>query len=931
MSKRKFNYLLFILTIVISFQTLAYGGVQRPTAKEIPNGSLIIGTHIISLKALNQSLLDIALKSGESEGQKDVYYKSEFANGTWYKITNADGIGDIISTSDKAVSEVEIDNLILTHWTKDDGKTIDLETGQTVNPSDIDSIRDPHNMEELKELVMEEESVIELLKQDDDDEDREAKNRFIKNSLGTILKEISTNDFNTQDNLLKLLENYEIYLRNEKKASEEEIGIVGELKEKIKTQRDYAAYSEVYNRIDQEAKKAQTKGYTDYTSKLLDKLDAVNKKISDLTNKLVESSMSPLDNKRNELCKALIENVAAKNFSGADAVLLQIFSIDNIKANRIVHLSTELSILDEVLGKELAALKTMVSQGEPKEYKEAKSRGERPGMLLTIKEEHVANIKDFTSNIATLKDYIAFRRSADDQKIAQLNTLIENLEGTRKAQPKSDVYDEVDQELREFIDKLKSELTKLQVKNSSELQAEKELSDNMQNQINTLKNKYLDAIEKGDMQFAEQIQNEMNALAEELEEKESQKLDELSQLLNQKNEILNELNKDPNNESLAQKLDEINLEIAKKQELIGEKEKSILELLDEAVNELKDAVKAKDLTQIEEAVTNILDLAKNLSPNLKVSLKNSIEGIIKDMNAAYIDLVKQNQLTQAEEYAALIEDLKEELGIGLDNEDKKAGTQADTGSQTGTGTQTGTGAQTGAGTQAGTGAQTEKASMNDLEKEISALEQKTTQTSNNRQRLMKRILILYKMKNTKKYVQKFGDLLDKKLNEEIKLLKSIDAEKYSEADVAQKERAIRSLIVINKKMKVLNTIQIISDTDSSKHLYAPVMRENLMLVCLRDIGEALGAKIKWIDYQQKAVITKGNLQMSCIVGSDKLLVNSVHSKTMPYKTLLIGERVYVPLNFVLNEMGYTSAYKPEHNMILIYSKKLEQEVQKVFK
>ena len=122
--------------------------VQFTAAKydSIEDSTLLIGTHLIHLSALNDSIYEVAQASAEESGQNRIYYKSELADGAWFDITTASSLADI-TTAGTPVTTDSLTGLYLTHHTKSDGKTYDLRTGQEVSLQDI---HDPYDLEGLE-------------------------------------------------------------------------------------------------------------------------------------------------------------------------------------------------------------------------------------------------------------------------------------------------------------------------------------------------------------------------------------------------------------------------------------------------------------------------------------------------------------------------------------------------------------------------------------------------------------------------------------------------------------------------------------------------------------------------------------------------------------------------------------------------------------
>ncbi|MDR1572714.1 MAG: hypothetical protein LBS24_00190, partial [Clostridiales Family XIII bacterium] len=114
----------------------------------IENSTLIIGTHLVYLGVLTDTLHETAQASADESGQNNIYYKSELASGVWFDITSASTLADITSDGIPVTNDV-IAALFLTHHTKSDGVTYDLRTNRPVSIFDIYSPYDLESMEEL--------------------------------------------------------------------------------------------------------------------------------------------------------------------------------------------------------------------------------------------------------------------------------------------------------------------------------------------------------------------------------------------------------------------------------------------------------------------------------------------------------------------------------------------------------------------------------------------------------------------------------------------------------------------------------------------------------------------------------------------------------------------------------------------------------------
>jgi hypothetical protein len=157
---RKGLFGLLALTVAAVLLLATFGAIElfaAPDAStavhvnpdDIEQSTLAIGTHLIHLTALTESIYDIAVASAQTSNQNGSYYKSELADGAWFDITAATALRDI-TTLGTPVQTANIGALWFTHHTKSDGITYDLLTGQAVNPFDIDK---PYELRLLDELM----------------------------------------------------------------------------------------------------------------------------------------------------------------------------------------------------------------------------------------------------------------------------------------------------------------------------------------------------------------------------------------------------------------------------------------------------------------------------------------------------------------------------------------------------------------------------------------------------------------------------------------------------------------------------------------------------------------------------------------------------------------------------------------------------------
>lgn len=103
---------------------------------------------------------------------------------------------------------------------------------------------------------------------------------------------------------------------------------------------------------------------------------------------------------------------------------------------------------------------------------------------------------------------------------------------------------------------------------------------------------------------------------------------------------------------------------------------------------------------------------------------------------------------------------------------------------------------------------------------------------------------------------------------------------------------------------------------------APVIVQGRVLVPLRAISESLGASVEWNQQQKTVIVTKWSKKASLTVGKKTARVeNSAAGETfdvsLDVTVRSINSRVYVPMRFISEQLGYKVDYK--NNTISIQS------------
>ncbi|MEG2144373.1 MAG: hypothetical protein RRY40_03475, partial [Oscillospiraceae bacterium] len=304
-----------VFTMLMPMTALA---VSRPSAVDIPTGTLIIGTHIIALRSLTTQIYEIALQSAAKESQNSIYYRSEFADGKWCDITRAENIFNLTAVSGKPVEDSVIDSLVLTHFTMTDGKTYDLNSGGAVNPTDISSPYDASAIPSMEPLKTFADSLKSDQASDADKEKLALANRILE-------ADYHTKETKELDKKLTAMGNYINYL-HDKKATAQSIEIATELQQKLDNQRNSIIYSDVVQKTEAVANDAgksykERGALTDLVSILSDAKSTLDSEIQAFSSKALIRGTTIIDICVYEQSLQLISAAMARNFSGADKFL----------------------------------------------------------------------------------------------------------------------------------------------------------------------------------------------------------------------------------------------------------------------------------------------------------------------------------------------------------------------------------------------------------------------------------------------------------------------------------------------------------------------------------------------------------------------------------------------------------------------------------
>lgn len=307
-------------------------------AGEIEDATIAIGTHLISLHAMNDTIYGIAVQSAEESGQQKIYYKSELGNSGWYDISGASSL-DAICPKGNAVEIATIQELFFTHHTRSDGITYDLRTSQAVNLLDIVS---PYDVDKIPELdsFRNQYQALEKRKADTgllDDFLEEERNRTLDESMQ-----------NCNSQLARLQSFYQSLAGSGRQQSE--LAPVLQIMEKIDAQRRFASYTRIKagleELMDHVSEDAALGENADLQEALGDCLKKLQSRLDELEGRRREEGETALSRTEYQLEQELLE--AVENGAG-NSVLEELSALYHVRDGIHVDMEQEKAFLDERL------------------------------------------------------------------------------------------------------------------------------------------------------------------------------------------------------------------------------------------------------------------------------------------------------------------------------------------------------------------------------------------------------------------------------------------------------------------------------------------------------------------------------------------------------------------------------------------------------
>lgn len=526
----------------------------------IENSTLIIGTHLIYIHSLNEQIYNIAVQSAADSGQDKRYYKSEIAGGLWMDITDAGSINDI-SAGGTVADLNEIRNLYLTHHTKSDGITYNLQTKQDICIFDIVYIYDLENMPELEPLKMQYDLMT----------DSNSKTKTDKRNIKLIKKfwttEVQTDKTEEYDKQLQALQEYYMEL-SANDAGSKYLETTLAVMEKVSNARKV----EVYKKIDAALGRLQD-DVADLSDEGSDVQidDAVMTAIGNSQSMLSDSNSEAKGNMLSEgttvvsakeysLSSSMISNAGGANFYACDEQNLQLQYLDNINNSRIVNASEELKLLEELIESADTEYGIALSAGKTPEYDILAAQNASHAARENRMKADSANAGAACGELEFLIQAAVDRKNSSDKKEAQDFILLKIQEAAKfKSVIKQDEYAQTYQNsVANYIQWLNKLLDNMKSVDGGSSNGEKTLYE----QKADLQEQKLKALDALDLDTAKRIDAKIEDVDEKISALENAQSEKLKDLTDKKTALEKQLQENPQDINIQVEISRLEAELA---------------------------------------------------------------------------------------------------------------------------------------------------------------------------------------------------------------------------------------------------------------------------------------------------------------------------------------------------------------------------------
>jgi hypothetical protein len=489
---------------------------------EIEVSTLVIGSHLIHIRGLTETLYSIALDSANTFSQDKLYYKSELANGQWFEITDASSISDI-STDGTLVDQSVIEALEFTHKTDADGVTTDLRTGQTVNIFDIKSPYDLSGMEELEPIRLR----YETLQAKSSDGRTGSDEKYINMIRELFAADLRSEDCITCDEYLAALERYRQDL-NDRDASASWMDTLDGVSSAVDAARRVLVYEQLQALLEDLLNRAQGLASTaasdgsadggqeadnslvvndDIVSAIGDSMNQVESSLSAYEAKLLEEGTTVISKSRYDKTNDLAVCAVANDYSSCDTDLSRLVALNNIVEDKIVDVTAELELLEsELVPKTRSDYEAALKAGASDDYVKAMVQGAAAAVGEQYLKAQRAEVDALCQDYQAMLD-AEWKRMSNEDAQADALKLLDSLSLLTDSVQMDDAY----QSMQESIDSQKLWL----LDSYASLVAEAGVSSDMDaltEELADLQQQYQDALDRNDLAEASLAEAQIQAV-----------------------------------------------------------------------------------------------------------------------------------------------------------------------------------------------------------------------------------------------------------------------------------------------------------------------------------------------------------------------------------------------------------------------------------
>lgn len=643
MNKKK--YKIFIIAIAIAAAVVIIPNIVAKAIinddelvhikdSQVENSTLIIGTHLIHISAMTDEIYEIAQKSQSESNQTEIYYKSELSDGSWYAISNAAGIKDIMQEGTPVKTSV-IEQLGVRYYTRSDKLTYDLKTGEMVC---IFNINDPYNIADNKDL----EAITTQKEQLEQKANKSKSDKYYEDILNDFTNQTIT-PLNNYDNMINNLWNY--YTGIAQNDSDTAAAITGIMKKADASRRE-----EIYGKLSDELlqqllDKASLTDATDseininseLVSAIGDSIQQVEKSRSEYQAQKLETGDSVLSQTENDMIENITNALEQNNKQTADEYLRQYVALKNIQSEVSKDSEYEKKVMEQTLiPKTKQRIESLLKQGESAEYKEAKAEGKSQTYLQQLKNQQLNEIKqafeELEYNVGELSSRLETSKAEEN-----FNSILDYMSGLNGIIQGDYIKSDIEKIIYQYKRNITDDLMDYESGGTNEL-------DSLLEQKKELQLEKQRALDSNNLELAKEADRQLEEINNKIDEQEKY----LNSIIN--SDTASDVSKAKASQQLSGKTIAGSIEEYKNNalEAIDNKELAVVNSNVSAIEEVMDfspETAQNALKEIYQKLTTELYLSDNLDQSEKDTVKSTINNI-EEIIVNNSDLFSGNDLNE---------------------------------------------------------------------------------------------------------------------------------------------------------------------------------------------------------------------------------------------------------------------------------------------